>query len=152
MNIRIIVSLILIGLFSFACASSRSGSVYTRDQARVTHVVKMGTVESVRPVTIEGTKTPVGVVAGGATGAAVGSTVGSGSGRTIATVVGAIAGGLAGAAIEEEVTKKQGHEVTVRLDNGQTVAIVQEADEPLPPGMRVRVLSGSDGSTRVRPE
>ena len=149
---RLIVLLTLIGIFAYGCASSRSGRVYTRDQARVTHTVKTGTIEKVQLVRIEGTKTPVGVVAGGATGAVLGSTIGGGSGKTIATVVGAIVGGVAGSAVEEKVTQKDGLEITVKLDNGETIVIVQEADEDLRAGMRVRVLSGSDGNTRVRPE
>jgi len=39
-------------------------------------------------------------------------------------------------------------EVTVQLDNGQYVSIVQEADEAFRPGDRVRILSGR-GATRV---
>jgi outer membrane lipoprotein SlyB len=35
--------------------------------------------------------------------------------------------------------------VTVKLDNGQMVAIMQEADETFRPGDRVRILS--DGAT-----
>jgi len=151
-NFRLIILLTFIGIFAYGCASSRSGKVYSRDQARVVHTVERGTIESLKLVKIEGTKTPVGVVAGGATGAVLGSTVGRGSGKTIATVVGAIVGGLAGSAVEEKVTEKDGLEITVKLNNGETLVIVQEADEELRDGMRVRVLSGSDGTTRVRPE
>lgn len=152
MNARIIITIILIGLFSLACASSRSGSVYTRDQARVVHTVEKGTIESIQPVRIEGTKTPVGTVAGGATGAVLGSTIGEGTGKALAAVAGAIVGGLAGSAVEEKVTEKEGQEITVKLDSGETLVIVQEADQGLYPGMRVNVLSGSDGTTRVRPQ
>jgi outer membrane lipoprotein SlyB len=149
---RLISILAVIVIFSYGCASSRSGRVYTRDQARVTHTVKTGTIEKVDLVKIEGTKTPVGVVAGGATGAALGNTIGQGSAKTISTVVGAIVGGLAGSAVEEKVTEKDGFEITVKLDNGETIVIVQEADEDIRVGMRARVLRGSDGTTRVRPE
>jgi outer membrane lipoprotein SlyB len=38
----------------------------------------------------------------------------------------------------------------VRLDNGELRAIVQEADVPLQPGQRVRLLT-SGGVTRVTP-
>ena len=37
------------------CASSKSGSAYTRDQARQEMHVRLGIVESVREVTLEGT-------------------------------------------------------------------------------------------------
>jgi outer membrane lipoprotein SlyB len=39
-------------------------------------------------------------------------------------------------------------EVTVLLDSGKYVAVVQQADEPFRAGDRVRVLSGRN-STRV---
>ncbi|RLC20247.1 MAG: hypothetical protein DRH56_10490, partial [Deltaproteobacteria bacterium] len=98
---------------------------------------------------IEGTKSVVGPAAGAAAGGALGSTIGHGSGRTVATVLGAIAGGVAGAAVEEGVTQKDGLEITVKLDNGDAVVVVQEADVPFAVGDRVRVLTGSDGTTRV---
>jgi len=55
---------------------------------------------------------------------------------------------VAGSAIEGKVTSKQGLEITVKLDNGQLIAVTQEADEQFHPGERVRVLSGG-GTTRV---
>jgi len=55
---------------------------------------------------------------------------------------------MAGSALEEKISKKDGVEITVKLDNGNLVAIVQEADEEFHPGERVRILSGN-GSSRV---
>ena len=130
------------------CASSKSGSVYSREDARQEQTVRMGVVESVRSVTIEGTKTPIGTIAGGAIGGIGGSAIGSGRGSAVAAVAGAVAGGLLGAAAEEGLTRKEGVEVTVRLDNGELRAIVQTADEPFKPGERVRLLS-VNGQTRV---
>jgi outer membrane lipoprotein SlyB len=130
------------------CASTSSGSVYSGGQTRQEQTVRMGVVESVRQVTIEGSKSGIGVVAGGAVGGVAGSNVGGGKGSTIGSILGAVAGGLAGNAIEQETTKKQGLEITVRLDNGQLRAITQEADESFRPGERVRLLSGG-GVTRV---
>ena len=130
------------------CASSNSGSAYTRAQARQVQEVQFGVVDSVRQVQIEGTKTPIGSAAGAAVGGIGGSNVGSGSGRAVGAIVGAVAGGMAGAAIEEGVTRKTGLEITVRLDSGRIIAVTQEADEPFAPGERVRVLSGG-GVTRI---
>lgn len=131
------------------CASSRSGEVYSRDQARQVQTVETGTVESVKQVVIEGTKTPIGTAAGGVAGGVLGSTVGSGSGRTVATVLGALAGAAAGTAAEEGITRKQGLEIVVRKDSGQTIVIVQEADVVINPGDRVRIIAAPDGTTRV---
>lgn len=131
------------------CATgSSSGGVYSRSQTRQEQTVRMGVVESVRQVTIEGEKGPVGAVTGAVVGGYAGSNVGSGRGSELATVLGAVAGGLAGSAIEGKVTSKAGLEITVKLDNGQLIAVTQEADEEFRPGDRVRVLSGG-GATRV---
>lgn len=130
------------------CASSQSGSSYSRTQTRGEMTVRMGVVESVRQVTIEGSNTPVGTVAGGVIGGIAGSNVGGGRGSTVGSILGAVAGGVAGSAIEEHATKKQGIEITVKLDGGQYVAITQEADEQFHPGERVRILSGQ-GVSRV---
>lgn len=130
------------------CASSLSGSAYSRDQARGEMTVRLGVVDSVRHVQIEGTKSPVGGLAGGALGGVAGSQMGKGTGSTVGAIAGVIAGGLAGSAIEEGVTRQNGLEITVRLENGQIIAVTQAADEEFRPGERVRVLSGR-GTTRV---
>lgn len=147
-NIYILSALLTAALVG-SCASSRSANVYSRDQVRQAQTVSTGVVTDVRSVLIEGTKTPAGVVAGGALGGIAGSAVGGGKGSALMTVVGAIAGGAAGAAAEEGITRKAGFEITVALDNGQTLAVVQEADQPFNVGDRVKVLSAPDGTTRV---
>ena len=143
----------LIGILAaglvMGCASSRSGEVYSRDHARKAQTVVAGTVESVKEMTIEGTKTPIGGVAGGVAGGVLGSTVGGGSGRTVATVVGALAGAAAGAVAEEGLTRKAGLEIVVNKDDGTTIVVVQEADVAIAPGDRVRIITAADGTTRV---
>lgn len=131
-----------------ACASSKSGSVYTREQARQEMTVRQGVVESVRQVGLEGTKSGAGTMAGAAVGGVAGSNVGGGKGQIVGAILGAVVGGLAGAAVEEGATRKIALEITVRLNNGQLVSVVQEGDERFLPGERVRLLSGR-GETRV---
>ena len=122
-TLRVTVVLAM-ALLMGACASSNSGGVYQRGEARQIQTVKTGVVESVRQVKLEGTKTPIG---GGA---------------------GAVVGGLAGAAAEEGLTRKDGIEVTVKLDSGNLIAVVQEADEQFSPGDKVRIVE-SGGVARV---
>ena len=131
-----------------ACASSNSGGVYKRGEAHTVQTVKMGVVESVRLVKLEGTKTPIGTGTGAVVGGVAGSTLGGGRGQVITTVLGALAGGLAGSAAEEGLTRKDGVEITVKLDSGNMIAVVQEADEEFNPGDKVRVLQ-ANGVTRV---
>lgn len=131
------------------CAQGLGGGTYSRGEARRAMTVQFGTVDSVRAVRLEGTKTPVGSVAGAAVGGIAGSSVGGGRGAAVATVIGAVAGGVAGSAIEEGATRSNGVEVTVRLDNGQYLAVVQaDQGEQFRAGERVRVLRDG-GTTRV---
>jgi len=148
MRLSTLILITTLSLFVAACASSNSGSVYKRDDARKVQTVKTGVVESVRTVKLEGTKSPVGTIAGGAIGGIAGSSVGGGRGSAIAAVIGAVAGGLAGSAIEEGVTRKDALEITIKLDGGGMIAIVQEADEQFNPGEKVRIVEGG-GTTRV---
>jgi len=147
-NVRLLSAAAAALLILAGCAGSQSGSSYSSAQARGEMSVRMGVVESVRQVSIEADKSPVGAIAGGIVGGVAGSNVGKGKGSTIGSVLGAVAGGVAGQAIEQQIGKKAGVEITVKLDNGQFTAITQEADEQFHPGERVRILSGH-GATRV---
>jgi outer membrane lipoprotein SlyB len=82
-------------------------------------------------------------------GFALGSTIGGGSGRGVARAAGTVAGAASGAAMEEGATRQKGLEITVKLDNGETVSIVQGSDEKFDEGDLVRVLRRPDGSARV---
>ncbi|WP_227818187.1 outer membrane lipoprotein [Nitrogeniibacter aestuarii] len=133
------------------CASNLTGDSYSRDEARRAMVVRYATIDSMRLVKLEGTKSNVGTVAGGAVGGIAGSSIGSGKGSAVGAVIGAVAGGLAGAAAEEGLTRSQGIEITVRLDNGSHMAIVQEYNgENFVPGQRVRLVQNGS-TTRVTP-
>ncbi len=151
MNTHFLVVFMLASLLALAgCASSLTGDTYSRDQARAPQIVRMGTVEYVRLVQIEGSKTIIGPAAGAAVGGIAGSSVGGGRGSMIAGVIGAVAGGMAGAAAEEGVTRSQGVEITVKEDDGQTRAYVQQAADNVTfaPGDRVRIMT-VNGESRV---
>jgi outer membrane lipoprotein SlyB len=138
-------------LSAFAgCAPSREGRVYSRQQARVVHDVHFGTVLQVEPVTIEGTKSGMGTLGGALVGGILGSLVGGGRGRTLTTVGGALGGAAVGTAGEETATRRDAVEISVELENGEIISIVQEPDDMFRVGDRVRVLTAPDGSARVR--
>lgn len=132
------------------CASSLKGDVYSRDDARTPQVVRMGTIEALRPVQLEGTKSPVGAGAGAVVGGVAGSSVGGGKGSVVAAVIGAVAGGLLGAATEEGLTRTQAVEITVKEDSGPTRAYVQAVSEGevFRIGDRVRIMM-VNGNSRV---
>lgn len=143
------ISFLAAAVLLSGCASSRSGEVYSRDQARRTQTVQPGTVQFVKNVQIEGTKSGLGTIGGGVAGGVVGSTIGGGKGQVLAALGGAALGAVGGTVAEEKLTKKAGLEITVKLDSGPVIAVVQEADVMFSAGERVRVLTGSDGTTRV---
>ncbi|MBC9249618.1 hypothetical protein A9179_04955 [Pseudomonas alcaligenes] len=134
------------------CASNLNGSTYSRADARAVQTVRMGTVESLRPVQIEGTRTPIGAIAGAAVGGIAGSGIGGGRGSSIATVLGGVAGGMAGAAAEEGLTRSQGVEIVVREDSGALRAYVQavEPNQLFAVGDRVRITTVNGASRVVR--
>ncbi|WP_245152326.1 glycine zipper 2TM domain-containing protein [Allopusillimonas soli] len=134
------------------CANhSASSSVYTYGQAQREQIVRTGTVEAVRPVTIQTDESSgMGGLAGGAMGGVAGSAIGGGRGSILGAIGGTVLGALAGNAVENRMGKSQGLEITVKLDNGETRVIAQEADVPISVGQRVRLISGN-GPTRVAP-
>jgi outer membrane lipoprotein SlyB len=140
-TLAVVLSVVLTGCYSPGLGS---GS-YAREQVRREQTVRMGYIESVREVRLEGTRSGVGPAAGAVVGGVAGSTIGHGRGSVVGTILGAVVGGVAGQAVEQGVTAKRGVEVTVKIDNGQMVAITQDADESFRPGDRVRILS--DGAT-----
>ncbi|MFJ4144285.1 glycine zipper 2TM domain-containing protein [Pseudomonas sp. NPDC089734] len=132
------------------CTSNLTGDSYSRDEARTVQTVRLGTVESLRPVKIEGTKTPIGAGAGAIVGGVGGSAIGGGRGSVVAAVIGAVAGGLLGSATEEGLTRTQGVEITVREDDGSMRAYVQQVQENeiFRVGERVRIMT-VNGTSRV---
>jgi outer membrane lipoprotein SlyB len=148
-NTLFLIAAAMVAILS-GCATSKSGDVYSREEAQREQSVRLATVESVRPVTLQGTRSGVGAVAGGVAGGIAGSGVGHGRGSSVVGVLGAVGGGVAGQAIEEGVTRRPGVEITVRLENGELRAIVQEESDKFVAGQKVRLLT-SGGVTRVSP-
>jgi len=142
--------LLLAALLSLTgCASSpTSANTVRRSETGRVHTMERGEVIYVREVTIEGEAGGAGAVAGGAMGFALGSLVG-GSGRGVARVGGTVAGAAAGNAIERNVTTRAGVEVTILLESGEVVVVIQAADEIFEVGDSVRVIRRSDGGVRV---
>ena len=145
-----IIILLITASFS-GCASNLAGDTYSRSEARSVQQVEYGIIEQLRPVNIEGTKTPIGSGAGTLIGGLAGGNAGAGhTASQVLAVIGAVVGGLAGAAIEEGVTRTSGVEITVSMENGRTIAIVQalSPNEKFVVGERVRIISGGR-NTRV---
>ncbi len=154
-NIPVLVlSAMLVSLLAAGgCAPKVGGSDYTASGAQQVYEVQFGTVHSVRTVQINdsNTRSAIGAVGGGVVGGIVGNMFGGGKGNTLATLGGALAGAAAGGAAGQALGNQEGVEVTVNLDNGKTIVVVQGADLLFTPGQRVRVTQGGDGASRVSP-
>jgi outer membrane lipoprotein SlyB len=152
MNSRWLPLLPALGLLASCAQDSLSGNVYSRDEARNIQSVHPGRVVALRPVKIEGgsgTGALLGGVAGGLLGREIG---GSRAGHTAGAIGGSLAGAAIGSQLEQGLSSRNGLEITVRLDKGDTVSVVQEINpkEPWPfaVGDRVKVMY-SGRSARV---
>ncbi len=132
------------------CASSLSGDTYSRKDARQEMQVFNGTIQSVRPVVIQGEAGLLGQIGGALIGGLAGNAIGGGKGKNLATGAGAVGGAVAGGALEQKLTSAQGLEIIVKLENGQTRAITQQVKtvNEFYAGERVRLIVGG-GNTRV---
>ena len=131
-----------------ACAHPQGSGDYRTYETMGEQSVRFGVVETVRPVRIQPRNTGVGSSAGAFIGGIAGSHAGRGSGEIVGAIGGAIIGSIVGHNVERAGNEMPGVEVTVLLDSGKYIAVVQGADEAFRPGDRVRVLSGRS-STRV---
>ncbi len=149
MRISSIAAIALAAALAGACAYPGQGSRdYRYGAMRGEQSVRFGVVDAVREVRISPYDTGVGTATGAILGGIAGSHAGSGSGHAAGAVAGAVLGGIIGQNIERSGNERLGVELTVLLDSGRYIAVVQEADESFRVGDRVRVLSGR-GQTRV---
>ncbi len=147
MNVKNQLLLLVLSALLAGCASSLTGDNYSAAEARKVQSVQFGQVISQRPVVIDGRQNGVlGTAAGGVLGGVIGSNVGGGSGRSIATGIGVIIGGILGQQVEETATRKQGQEITVHLDSGETLSVVQQISSAnfFSVNDRVKVLQQGD--------
>jgi outer membrane lipoprotein SlyB len=150
MKTVLIASTLALATLLQGCATrSYSNGVYTDADTQRTHSITPATVMAVRAVTIERATNGMGAAVGGNVGTALGGAASkSGNGQFFAAVLGGAAGSLLGQAVESKAALHPGLEISMRLDDGQLISVVQAADEPFKRGDRVRVLS-AEGKSRV---
>ena len=148
MRIHAITGVVVLGVLA-GCASS--GNMYSRNDAGKPWTVQEATVVQVSEATIEGRdQGTIGTWGGGYIGHSVGQTVGHGAGSSIGAAVGAVAGAIAGQATEKKVTEKRAWEILVEpKGGGETIAVVQPADQNFSTGEKIRLYTRSDGAARV---
>jgi outer membrane lipoprotein SlyB len=118
------------------CASLESRD-YSYEHGRTAMQVVYGVVRDVRPVNIQGHNSWVGPTVGGTIGG-VGAGVGTNNGWYAAAA--SAVGAMVGAGVEKLATKSKGLEITVTLDSGQTISIVQGDGETFSKGDRVKCI------------
>lgn len=138
---------ITLGLVSVACASK--GPMYSSHDVQRSWTVRDATVIQVVEATIEGRSGVIGTYGGGYVGNTLGRTVGSGSGSSVAAAVGTVAGAIVGRKAEKTATQQKAWELLVEMGGGETLAIVQPADQSFAEGEKVRVYTRADGAARV---
>lgn len=151
MNMRTAVSLLFLVALVGGCAEmgSLGGTKYGESNGTTAgQSDRNGTITQLENVKVDdkyklGVGTAAGAVAGGILGSAMGDS-------TTATVGGAVLGGLAGTYAESKYKKQDAQKVTVRMNTGGSVTILQPVDSRLRDGMNVRV-DGSGENARVVP-
>ena len=135
-----IASCILVVLIS-GCSNNTGPEYDARTYSQIKKV-QTGLVLKSRPVTIkdDGNGTFIGALVG----AVVGSTIGSHSGARLATV----GGGLAGGVIGGEIAKANASELTIKLDDGETVVVVAKVIN-IVAGDRVQVIKDGNKAAAV---
>lgn len=142
--------LIVVMMGVSACAPNIGANNYTAGQAQKVSEVSNGVIVSESQVEVEGSKDNwAGTLIGAAAGAVVGSTVGHGAGTGLAMVGGAAAGGYAGNKAEGALSKQTATRYVIKLTNGNTVAVVQADNPPIPVGTKVQVISGNPAQVVV---
>ena len=144
------ISLISLLFLGTACsmADYKPESI-TKYQAGEIETVLLGKIIQLESVVLEGDRD-----LGAAAGAAVGGDLGSDNDKAplAAGVIGALIGSAVGAEIGAKVNEKRAVELTIELDNGKIISIVQEVSDKYSffEGQRVKVVK-SNYRSRVQP-
>lgn len=137
-----------VALLLVSCAQDTlTGDTYRRGDARQAQAVRSGKVTAVRPVKIEGGN-QTGALLGAIGGGFLGHELGKGhTANTAGAIGGALVGSAVGSHAEQALNSRKGIDITVRLDGGGSVSVVQEVNprEAFYVGDRVRILSSGSG-------
>jgi outer membrane lipoprotein SlyB len=140
--------LLIIGLLFSGCGSKK----YSDGDIRTVEGVYHGTVLDVTDVVVEEDPSLVGPLVGGAAGGLVGSAFGAGTGRLLFTLGGAALGSAAGGGTDAFKRRYRAAQITMELDNGGALVVVQRNDEYFVRGDKVRIISLGDDRASVQHE
>ena len=161
-----------LALIVTACSSTSVPTRYPVAHTSVAHKLEQGTVIRANEVVIDGQATNLGMIVGGGLGGAAGAVAvpvqttaeivpNSAGGLDVdissnrhenraAMAVGAALGTVVGRKVEKKLSEKKAQELTIKLDSGETVVIVQQRrDQPFYDNERVQVYTTRLGNSRV---
>lgn len=145
----VVTGTLALGPLLAACTPQPSPSTFSRGEVGTVMPVQMGRLVAIRAVNIRPGQTRLGAVTGAALGGVGGSLIGRSTAANVAGAIGgAVTGGAIGSAIQGS-SNTRGVELTIELESGETVAVVQPGDpRDFRVGDAVR-LTGTGDNARV---
>jgi len=144
-----LAALLAVLLFS-GCASYGGYQSVPSSSVGAVQRVQQGEVIATRTVVIDGQATARGQSSGAIIGSAAGQTLGEGSGRILAAAGGGVLGGIVGGMVEKQLTTRQAQELTVELEDGRRIVVIQEQrNAGFLEGDQVKVTIGPSGGSYI---
>lgn len=143
-----LICVLVLGLVFSGCGSKS----YSDGDVRNVTGVYYGTVIDVTDVMVVEDASLVKPLIGAAAGGLLGSAFGAGTGRTLFILGGGALGATLGGAEDALRRKYRATQLTMELDNGRVLVVVQERGEFFVRGDRVRILGMGDERVQVQHE
>ncbi len=143
--LRLWAALLALLLCAGGCGSKKT---FPDGDIRSLEGVYYGTVLDVSDVVVEDDSSLAGPVAGGAVGGLIGSSFGGGMGTLALGAAGIVVGAEAGRGLQKD--RYRAMQITVELENGKVLVVVQPFAEYFARGDRVRVLHTGEGRATVQ--
>ena len=142
MSKSIVVASALVALLALGgCTSSYSPNTVDSSSVGSVNRVVPGVILSARNVTIRSDGRTAGAGVGAIAGAVGGSALGTSTREgLLGGLAGAVIGGLVGSVAGDAVGNETGAEYIIRLNDGQTVTVVQGVEPALAAGQRILVV------------
>lgn len=144
----VLVIMLVFGLIASGCGSKKFSDGDVRGVDGVYH----GTVIDVTEVMVVEDPSLVGPLIGAGVGGLLGSAFGGGTGRTLFVLGGAAFGAAVGGAKDSLTRQYKALQLTMELDNGRVLVVVQGYDEYFVRGDSVRIISLGEDRARVQHE
>ena len=147
---RLTAICLALALLTGSCGAKTTGMPYAPNEALPAAGIRIGTIAHVGQATIEhhpgNNPALVGAAAGALLGYGLLGDMSNPSGLILGAGGGALAGGYGSAGIRRQAALH----LTIDLDDGQIIQLVQVEDDVYMPGDRVRILYDKEGKARAQ--